>query len=309
MRIGWTLPQHGIVAGPEALVRSATRAEELGIASLWVGERLLWPVAPQAPYPGSKDGALPVEFQRELDALDTLTFVAAHTTRARLGTSVINLPFYNPVVLARRIATLDVLSKGRVALGLGNGWSPDEFQAVGVPMRGRVRRSAEYVEALRTLWTTDPVEFQGEHVTVPRSVMPLKPVQKPHPPLYFAAFTPEAMELVAKHGSGWNPAGVPVEGMRQMWASIRARAEALGRDPATLELIVRANLHVTAKPIASDWRPIFVGDRDQLRADLDATRALGADELVLEAQFTSSVETLEPQLALLEEITELARAG
>ena len=105
MRIGWTLPQHGAVAGPESLIRFSKRAEDLGVDSLWVCERLLWPVSPKAPYPASADGSLPVQFQRELDPLETLTFVAAHTQRARLGTSVINLPYYNPVMLARRIAS------------------------------------------------------------------------------------------------------------------------------------------------------------------------------------------------------------
>jgi probable F420-dependent oxidoreductase len=307
MRIGWTLPQHGAVAGPDSLIRFARRAEELGIDSLWVCERLLWPVAPKAPYPASADGSLPVQFQRELDPLETLTFVAAHTRRARLGTSVINLPYYNPVMLARRIASLDVLSGGRAVIGFGNGWSPDEFEAMGVPMKARVRRSEEYLAVMKAMWTTDPAEFHGTYVSLPRSVIPLKPVQKPHPPLYLAAYTEAAVELVARHADGWNPAGVPVAGMQAMWSAIRSRAEALGRDPAKLELVVRANLYVTPKALDEASRAVFVGSIDQIRADLDATRALGAHETLLEAQFATSVDDLDAQLELLEKLTSLAR--
>ncbi len=309
MRIGWTLPQHGAVAGPGNLNRFTERAESLAIDSLWVCERLLWPIAPKAPYPASADGKLPIQFQRELDPIETLTFVAARTKRARLGTSVINLPYYNPVILARRIATLDVLSEGRAVIGFGNGWSPDEFEAVGVPMKDRVSRSAEYLDVLKAMWTTDPVEHQGAHVTLPRSAVPLKPVQKPHPPVFFAAYTEKAIELVARHADGWNPAGVPVEGMRAMWGAIRARATAAGRDADKLELVVRANLYVTPSPLDSGQRAIFVGSIDQIRADLAATRDLGAHEVLLEAQFTTSVDALEPQLELLEKLTSLARAG
>ena len=114
MRAGFILPQLGPAAAPQANVAVAQRAEALGYASLWVTERLLWPLAPQSPYPATPDGALPEVYQRALDPLETLTFVAAHTSRIGLGTSVLNMPFYNPVVLARRLTTLDVLSGGRL---------------------------------------------------------------------------------------------------------------------------------------------------------------------------------------------------
>ena len=131
MRAGFILPQLGPAATPQANVTVAQRAEALGYASLWVTERLLWPLAPQSPFPATPDGALPEVYQRALDPLETLTFVAAHTRRIGLGTSVLNMPFYNPVVLARRLTTLDVLSGGRLRVGLGLGWSKDEYDATG----------------------------------------------------------------------------------------------------------------------------------------------------------------------------------
>src|SRR4029077_15387611 len=112
MRFGFALPQVGSAAGPEALVMVAKRAEDLGFESLWVLDRILWPVNPRAPYPIG-DGSLSVTYKSALDSLETLTFVPAHTHRIALATGVLNLPWYNPVLLARRLTTLDVLSAGR----------------------------------------------------------------------------------------------------------------------------------------------------------------------------------------------------
>jgi len=113
MRFGFALPQAGSAIGPEGLVTAAKRAEDLGFDSLWVLDRILWPVNPKVPYPIG-DGSLPVKYKNVLDPLETLTFAAAHTRRIALGTSVLNLPWYNPVLLARRLTTLDVLSAGRL---------------------------------------------------------------------------------------------------------------------------------------------------------------------------------------------------
>ena len=131
MRIGFVLPQVGPAANPHAIVHVAQRAEALGYDGVWVTERLLYPINPQTPYPGTPDGSLPEAYKRVLDPLETLTFAAAHTQRITLGTSVLDMPFYNPVVLARRLTTLDVFSGGRLRIGFGQGWSKDEYDAVG----------------------------------------------------------------------------------------------------------------------------------------------------------------------------------
>ncbi|KKM03644.1 hypothetical protein LCGC14_1772320, partial [marine sediment metagenome] len=129
MRLGFNLPQIGPAAGPEAIVRVAQRAEELGYDSVWVTERLLYPIEPQTPYMATPDGSLPEAYKTVLDPLEALTFVAGQTSRVALGTSILDMPYYNPVMLARRLTTLDVLSGGRLRLGLGLGWSQDEFDA------------------------------------------------------------------------------------------------------------------------------------------------------------------------------------
>ena len=126
------LPNIGPISTAEAITKVAQRAEALGYSSLWTIERLLYPVKLQVPYPGTLDGSLPEIYKQVLDPLDALTYVAAQTKKIRLGTSVLDMPYYNPVVLARRLTTIDVLSNGRLCVGLGLGWSKDEMDATGV---------------------------------------------------------------------------------------------------------------------------------------------------------------------------------
>ena len=235
MRLGFALPQVGSIAGPEALVTVAKRAEDLGYDSLWVLDRLLWPVSPRAPYPIG-DGSLPVQYKDVLDPVETLTFVAAHTSRIALATGVLNLPWYNPVLLARRLTTLDILSRGRLRAGFGIGWSPDEYEAAGAPWQDRGKRADEAIEILKKIWTNDPVEFQGKHYRIAKSFIGPKPVQKPHPPIYMAAFTPSAMKRVAAQADAWLPVGIPLSGVGAMFDDIKKMAKAAGRDAAALEL-------------------------------------------------------------------------
>jgi len=291
MRLGFVLPQVGAMAGSTALVTVAQRAEAIGFDSLWVTDRLLFPLHPRASYPASADGVLPDPYKTVLDPLSALTYVAAYTSRVRLGTSILDIPFYNPVVLARQLTTLDVLSGGRLAVGLGLGWSPDEFEAAGADPRRRGRRADEFLQVLKAVWTTDPVEFAGEFFRVPKSVIGPKPVQVPHPPIYLAAYSPGAMARTARFANGWNPAGVPLQGMGEMMAGIRAMAEAAGRDPAELGLIVRANCHITEEPITGE-RFIYTGTPQQIAADVQATEQLGAEELFFEVQYSPGVATV-----------------
>lgn len=138
MKVGLRLPQTGKTrATRENIVHLATQAESAGFDSLWVLERLIWPINPQDTYPGTKDGKFPEDWQYSLDPLETLTFVAAHTKTIALGTSIIDMLFHNPVILAKRFATLDVLSSGRAIAGFGIGWSKDEYHASNQPLKNR----------------------------------------------------------------------------------------------------------------------------------------------------------------------------
>ena len=304
MHLGFVLPQIGPWAGPEALTRVAARAEELGVDSLWVTERLLFPLEPTAPYPVA-DGRIPEVYKTALDPLDALTFVAGQTSRIGLATSVLNLPWYNPTLLARRLATIDVLSKGRLRVSFGMGWSPEEYTAAGSDWSTRGKRFVEALEVLKTIWTTDPVAFDGQFFHIPRSVIGPKPVQKPHPPIYMAAYTPAALDRVARYSNGWNPVGIPPAGVAQMFEGIKSAAKEAGRDPSELELIMRANVEISDSALGDD-RASFCGSPEQIEADIAETRAIGATEIFFDVSFDPTVRSLDDYLGHLELLFGLA---
>jgi probable F420-dependent oxidoreductase len=304
MRISFAIPNIGPVATPEGVSKVAQRAEALGYDNLWTIERLLWPVKPQTPYPVTPDGSLPEQYKHALDPLETLTFAAAQTKKIGLGTSVLDIPYYNPAMLARRLTTLDYLSNGRVRLGLGLGWSKDEMDAAGASMKERGARADEFIQVLKAIWTTNPVEFHGRFYQVPKSYVGPKPVQKPHPPIYMAAFAPAALNRIARLADGWNPVAIPSEGMAQMFGSIKEMAKAAGRDPSTLEMIVRANLQVSDKPFGKD-RFIFSGTKEQIQEDIVDCQRIGASEIDFDPTFSPEGSTLEGWLSLLEDMRRL----
>lgn len=227
------------------MARFARQAEELGAASLWVGDRLLDPVHPTVGYAGAD--TIPPEFRTALDPFATLATAAAVTERVQLGSNVINAPWYPPAVLARSLTTIDAMSAGRLLVGLGTGWSPEEYEAVNVPMAERGRRLDEILDALTAWWTTNPVEYRGEHWTVPASYIDLKPATRPHPPVYLGGFAPTAIRRVARRADGWLPIAVPPVPFDPQAAvigpmtTIREAAEREGRDSAALDAILRVN--------------------------------------------------------------------
>ena len=305
MRIGFALPNIGPVATAEAVSKVAQRAEALGYDSLWTIERLLWPVKPQSPYPGTPDGSLPEPDKHALDPLDTLTFAAAQTRKIALGTSVLDIPYHNPVTLARRLTTLDVLSGGRVRLGLGLGWSKDEMDATGADIKKRGAMADEFLQALKAIWTTNPVEFHGKFYQIPKSYIGPKPTQKPHPPIYMAAFAPAALKRLATMADGWNPVGIPVEGMAQMFGAIKQMTKEAGRDPSALALVVRANLEINAKALGKE-RMIFNGSVEQIKEDIAGCRRIGAHELFFDPTFAAGGQSLDQWLGLMEQLRKLA---
>jgi probable F420-dependent oxidoreductase len=305
MRIGFALPNIGPVATPQAVISVAERAEQLGYDSLWTIERLLYPVKPQSPYPATPDGSLPEPYRHALDPLEALTFAAARTKKIALGTSVIDMPYYNPVMLARRLTTLDFLSDGRLRVGLGLGWSKDEMDAAGADMKQRGAMADEFLQVLKSVWTTNPVEFRGKFYKVPNSYIEPKPVHKPHPPIYLAAFAPVALQRLAKFADGWNPVGVPLDGMAQMFESIKRMAKEIGRSPSAIELIVRANLEITNKPVGKE-RAIFSGTIDQIKEDVGRCAAIGAHEIQFDPTFMEGGQNLDRWLSLMEQMRKLA---
>ena len=298
MKIGLGLPQLGHFANVEALVDVAVTAEAAGFDSLWAIDRLLAPVDPLTPYPASTDGALPPEQRCVLDPFVALATAAAHTSRIALGTSVLIAPLHPPVMLARSAASLDRLSRGRFTLGLGIGWSADEYAAVGVPQRGVGARLDEVLDVLDAAWGQETVAVTTSHEHVAASWIDLKPIGG-RVPLVLAAYTPAGLDRIARRADGWTPAGIPVEAAVPMFAGIRQAAESYGRDPSQLRLVVRANVKLTPSPLG-DGRMEFTGSPVQVRDDVLRARDAGVDEVLVDLQgTTSSVDHLLDTTAFL----------
>ncbi|SEP42149.1 TIGR03619 family F420-dependent LLM class oxidoreductase [Amycolatopsis saalfeldensis] len=243
LRLGLALPQYGKLADPAAIAGFAAAAERIGYSSLWTGDRVLTPVDPSDYYPGggTAEQPYPPELVTFIDPIVTLTAAAGATSTARLGTSTLVAPVYSPVLLARSLTSLDLLSGGRLDVGLGLGWLRDEYTVTGVPWAGRGARLDELIDVLRTLWTADPAGHEGEHWQIPQSRIGLRPAQRPHPPIMVGGMSERALRRVGQAADGWLPTLAPVEHLRGMWSTISAAATEAGRDPASLRRVLRAN--------------------------------------------------------------------
>jgi probable F420-dependent oxidoreductase len=290
MRISIASAQYGNLGRPESIIHVAHLAEQLGYDGIWVADRLLAPLAPSERYPASADGLLPEALRRMLDPLVTLSFLAAHTERISLGTSVLSTPLYSPLMLARQLTAIDVLSGGRLKVGLGGGWSTDERIAVGAPSDHRGVRNDEFIETLLAAWTADVVVYDGRFEHVPASRIDLKPVQRPHPPIYLAAFAPASMRRVARYADGWNPGAMPFPVIARMFDVVRQMTVDEGRDPDELQLIIRGNIHLTSSSLDDDRAP-FSGTVDQIADDVGRAQDVGADEVILDAGCSSAGAT------------------
>jgi probable F420-dependent oxidoreductase len=258
--IGLGAPVSGAWATPENLAGFTVRAEELGYDSLWTFQRLLVGV----------DDQLDTVYQSVLDPLLALTFAAAHTSRIRLGVALVNMPFISPVYLAKQAATLDVLSGGRLDLGLGVGWSPTEFAATGADRARRGARAEEYVQVLRTLWTDEPARFDGEFYTVPPSRMRPRPVQAGGPPILLGGVVRPALERAGRLAAGWMSRSAHDLGrIAEDIAVVRDAAP----DPSSVRVVVRG----VVRPGARDGR--LSGTYDDIRADTSWLAEQGVTEL------------------------------
>ena len=229
MRIGIQSAQLGPLADPAAVRSIAVAAEQLGYASIWVVDR-----------------------QHALDPVALLGTLAAATRRIRIGSGVLAAPWYRPALLARSLASLDVLSEGRLEVGLGvpAGEPGDPLDAV--------------LDILDHEW----------------AAADLRPVQRPRPPVLLAGDAPEGLDRVARRADGWIPAGLPVAALAPLWGDVRDRAAGHGRDPEHLRLVVRATVALTERALGTD-RPPYHGTIEQVVEDVEATRRAGAHEVVL----------------------------
>src|SRR5436305_2739044 len=189
MKMGFGIPVSGSWATPANIVEISRAAERLGYDSLWSFQRTLYPA----------DDSIPMPYRSVHDPIAISAYVAAVTDRVRIGLAIVNLPFYAPLVLAKMLTSVDVLSNGRLDAGLGLGWNADEFTAAGVPMERRGARAEDFIACLRAIWSPEEiVEHHGEFYDVPRGKVDPKPVQQPHPPLLLGAGADSALRRLGR---------------------------------------------------------------------------------------------------------------
>jgi probable F420-dependent oxidoreductase len=286
----------------DAVDNFAQRAEELGFDSLWVLERLLRPVAPKNP--PTEGWRLPQYYADVFAPVETLTYVAAHTSAIRLGTSIIDALFHVPVVLARRLATLDHFSGGRLIVGLGQGWSADEFETANVPMRRRGSGFEEFIAALQISWGADPVSYQGRFYRIAPSEVGPKPLQRGGPPILIGT-TPGSdvsVERAARLGLGLNPVVAnDWKSLEHQLATFRAALPAGGRPgDVTGTIVVRVINPVTAAALDDTTRGPLSGSVDQIKRDLLRAAELGVDEVMWD--LTQAEIPYDVQLKLLDQL-------
>lgn len=316
MKIGLVLPQAGQQATRENVIQMAKNAESEGFDSLWVFERLLWPINPKTPYVATPDGSLPIEYQIMLDPLETLTYVAANTNKIALGTSVIDMLFHNPVILARRLATLDILSEGRSIAGFGIGWSKDEYQASNIPFQNRGKRADEFVQVLKRIWTDDVVEFKGKYYNIPASKIGPKPIQKPHPPVYLGGFSPNTFSRIVNYDTnGWLAVvGGPLEYLDNTIKTIKDIANKANKDPNKFKVILLAHLNVAldskSQPTTTtneDQRFPFTGTIDQIGNDIKRIKQMDIDHIIFGYVFVPIGRDVNKILDLTKQLAKFAR--
>ncbi len=240
MKYGFVVPNNFGVEDAHAVAAIGVQVEELGFDTVWVNHHVL-----NVGYVKERVGNKPYQ-----DALITLTWIAAHTSRVRLGTSVLVLPYLHPMIVAKEAATLDHLSNGRLQLGVGVGSLPEENAALGVPYDTRGKYMNEFLEVMIKLWTEDGANFGGEFFSFTDITSSPKPVQQPHVPLYMGGNRPPSLRRVAAYGTGWHPMLVSPDGIRKRFPTIEEEAERLGR-PVPREIQVRLDMSaVTPETVA-----------------------------------------------------------
>src|ERR671927_1643994 len=288
MKAGILLPQTGESATRENVLYVAKEAEKEGLDSLWVFERLLWPINPKTPYVATPDGSLAIEYQHVLDPLETLTYLAGNTEQISLGTCLIDMLFHNPVVLARRFATLDVLSHGRAIAGLGIGWSKDEYEVSGVPFKHRGERANEFLQSLKRIWTDEVVEFKGQFYSMPASKIGPKPVQKPHPPILLGGFSPNTFLRIVSYADGWLPvAGFgALEQLKQSINGLREDARKANKDHSKIRIFALTYPTVIDSSSSEQQRLPMTGTIDQIGTDINQIKVMGVEHIIFGHAFS-----------------------
>ena len=235
MRIGITVP---LPAYWVDVATIAVKAEELGFESLWCAEHPIVPVHSESRFPGSEDGVIPESYSHFVDPFVALARASGVTENLLLGTGITLVPERNPLLLAKEVSTLDLFSGGRFLFGIGTGWLREETEIMGGDFDHRWTQAAEAVAVMKKLWTQEEASHQGRYYHFPSVKSYPKPMQKPHPPVLLGGMAPNVLKRIVRYADGWLPNRISPESLREKRAELDRRAEAAGRDPASLTISV-----------------------------------------------------------------------
>jgi probable F420-dependent oxidoreductase len=290
MRFGVAVPNYRKLASTENLVRIARTSEELGFDSVWVTDHVVIPTQHEPMFGGTF-----------YDPLSVMAFLAGQTHKVEIGVAVLVIPYRNPVVTAKQLATIDNLSGGRLILGTGSGWSREEFEAVGANYEERGAVTDEYLRVIVEMWTSPSPSYQGRYVNLHDVSAGPRPVREPHPPILVGGYGKRAIRRAVAIGQGWLPDGMTLPEVERAVEFMRKTAEEAGRDPGSLSVALRTGLYLTdvtggtgAGKLAAPWeqaaafnneteRLPFRGSVDQVMDDIREAERVGVDHLIFES--------------------------
>ena len=293
MKYGLHLAGGALVCGRKELKEVAAAAEELGFDSILIGDHIINAKHIESPWPyteyyGNDVKQLPMSIYTDvpwLDPFDTLAFLAGVTEKPRLGMSVLIVPYRNPYDVARRVATLDVLSGGRMILGVGVGWMEEEFKLLGIPFKERAQRTREYIAVMKAVWTQENPRFDGQFIKLDTDVNMLPmPLQKPHPPIWVGGESMPALRRVVEFGDGWHIALLTIEQITSLYERLRVAMDKAGprlqatriyRDGRYVAAVARSDrelsevqrLHLIYAAAGRDAERVYRGDEELRQND------------------------------------------
>jgi probable F420-dependent oxidoreductase len=304
MRFGLGLPHTGVRANGPSIITFAQRADALGFESLWCGDHILLPTAGTNQYPYTADGSFPRDARVGfLETFTVLSYVAAVTQRIRLGSTVIILPYRNPIVQAKMFATLDVLSGGRVICGVGVGWLQKEFDSLGVPYAERGPMSDEFLQIFHLLWTAEDPEFHGKYYQFDGMQFQPKPLQNPFP-IWVGGHSKRAIRRAIAYGHAWHPTRQTPDFVAAHLPYLRQEAERAGRDPESLTISLKRSLHIT--DIGLHGETVFrsgnslVGSTQEIIDDARRCQDIGIHQLTYDFR----IDEVEAQIAMMEQLAD-----
>jgi probable F420-dependent oxidoreductase len=313
MQFGISAPFRGLLANPEDIRAIAQVAERLGFGYLTVSDHILCPRSIDAKYPYADDGEFPWTQGGGGDCMEQFTLMAwlcAATTKLRLLTSVVVIPHRNPLFMAKSIATMDVLSGGRISIGCGTGWMREEFEALGIaPFEKRGQVTNEYIGAMKALWTMENPSYDSEFVKFRDVIFDPKPVQKPHPPLWIGGESGPAMRRVAAVGDVWYPfASNPkfrlasADAYRERAQRMKQAVAEAGRDPAAVGLAYNSPYHSEQAVMLDGQRVAMTGTGEQRAADARAFAEAGAETMMVNLTANDRQQMLDRMEAFAAEV-------